>query len=111
MGNPVTGCPSVITSANPLTAVIVPKVTIKGCARNRFIITALAKPIEPEIHNVKNIESATPKSALRNSPTRMEESTSTEPMERSMPPEIITIVIPRAIIASWMKPIAITSIL
>src|SRR5271165_1488827 len=94
---PKTGCPPVKIKAAALNKLKVPSVTIKGCKLPSVIISPFIAPqAAPRTKPSSTARTGCKPAAIAEAETTAENA-ATDPTERSMPPEMITSVMPTAI--------------
>ena len=81
-------------SPSPRTAIIVPKVTITGLRRRPSISAAFSAPTAAPARTAAGMAISAPQPLLTAAAATVEESRTTEPTDRSMPPTRTTRVIP-----------------
>ena len=102
-----------VTNAMPRNTHIVPSVMMNGCTRNPTTITPLASPHSNPMPRHSVMPTSTVSSGLENCHARnaiamvVPASAYTEPTDRSMPPEMITIVAPTAMMAKKLASVAV----
>lgn len=99
-GNPYIGLPPVTTMVRPLAILIVASVAINGGVLILLVIKKLLNsPIKPPRSIPAVIETIMLMPCFNKMATNTEDSASVDPTDKSIPPEIITQVIPTATIA------------
>src|SRR6202011_5556373 len=103
-GRPAIMRASEISMSNPRTAVIIPSVAMKGGTRPSWISTPLSIPRDAPAARATRMEEIMGTPWVMSKATRTLLNPTIEPTERSMPAEMMTMVIPMAttpMIATW----------